>query len=128
LIAVGHRLVLPLATCRDNLEQAKKVPEGRDSDRCADLGRLHVHAERLPYPICRGFSPATRFRILRQIVGDLDAQVLTVILSGAAGVLAWLATKYNWVGKPIVDARDKRLTALQAAEQNRIVAARTALK
>jgi hypothetical protein len=65
---------------------------------------------------------------LRQIVGDLDAQVLTVILSGAAGVLAWLATKYNWVGKPIVDARDKRLTALQAAEQNRIVAAGTALK
>jgi hypothetical protein len=65
---------------------------------------------------------------LRQIVGDLDAQVLTVILSRAAGVLAWLATKYNWVGKPIVDARDKRLTALQAAEQNRIVAARTALK
>jgi len=64
---------------------------------------------------------------LRQIVGDLDPQVLTVILSGAAGVLAWLATKYNWVGKPIVDARDKRLTALQAAEQNRIVAARTAL-
>jgi hypothetical protein len=31
------------------------------------------------------------------------------------------------LGKPIVDARDKRLKALQAAEQNRIVAARTAL-
>jgi len=54
------------------------------------------------------------------------------ILSGAiGGVLAWL------VGKPIADARDKRLKGLQAAEQNaqvgraagveRIVAARAAL-
>jgi hypothetical protein len=42
--------------------------------------------------------------------------VQTVILSVAAGVLAWFAT--NWVGKPILDARDKRLKALQAAEQN----------
>jgi hypothetical protein len=33
------------ATCRDNLEQAKKVPEGREPDRCAELGRLHVHAD-----------------------------------------------------------------------------------
>jgi hypothetical protein len=60
---------------------------------------------------------------------------VTVILSVAAGVLAWLAA--NLVGKPIVDARDKRLKALQAAEQNthvggtasdeRRVAARAAL-
>jgi hypothetical protein len=28
---------------------------------------------------------------------------------------------YNWVGKPIVDVRDKRLKALQAAEQNAYV-------
>jgi len=66
---------------------------------------------------------------------DVPGQVLTVILSGAAGVLAWFAT--NWIGKPIVDARDKRLKALQAAEQNawvtsaasaeRIEAARAAL-
>ena len=45
--------------------------------------------------------------------------VQTVILSGAAAALAWVAT--NWVGKPIVDARDKRLAALQAAEQNAFV-------
>jgi hypothetical protein len=38
---------------------------------------------------------------------DVPDQVLTVILSRAAGVLAWLAT--TWVGKPIADARDKRL-------------------
>ena len=50
---------------------------------------------------------------------DVPHQVVTVILSAAAGVLAWLAT--NWVGKPIVDARDKRLKALQAAEQNTFV-------
>jgi hypothetical protein len=66
---------------------------------------------------------------------DVPHQVVTIILSVAAGVLAWLAT--NWVGKPIVDARDKRLKALQAAEQNahvggmasdeRRVAARAAL-
>jgi len=31
-------------------------------------------------------------------------------------VLVWFIT--NWVGKPIVDVRDKRIKALQAAEQN----------
>jgi hypothetical protein len=50
-------------------------------------------------------------------------------------VLAWFAA--NWVGKPILDARDKRLKALKAAERNayvgygardeRIVEARAAL-
>jgi hypothetical protein len=39
------------------------------------------------------------------------------ILSAAIGaVLVWFIT--NWVGKPIVDLRDKRIKALQAAEQN----------
>jgi hypothetical protein len=39
------------------------------------------------------------------------------ILSAAiGGVLVWFIT--NWVGKPIVDLRDKRIKALQAAEQN----------
>jgi hypothetical protein len=58
------------------------------------------------------------------------------ILSGAiGGVLAWLAT--DWIRKPISDARDKRIKALQAAEGNahvggaataeRITAARAAL-
>jgi ribosomal protein S12 methylthiotransferase accessory factor YcaO len=50
---------------------------------------------------------------------DVPDQVVTVVLSAAAGVLAWLAT--NWVGKPIVNGRDKRLKALQAAEQNAFV-------
>ena len=50
IASVGRFFFPESATCRDNLEQAKKVPEGRDSDRCADLGRLHVHAGRLPHP------------------------------------------------------------------------------
>jgi hypothetical protein len=66
---------------------------------------------------------------------DVADKVLTVILAGAAGVLAWFAA--NWVGKPIADARDKCLKALKVAEQNahvgylasaeRIVEARAAL-
>jgi len=65
----------------------------------------------------------------------MSDQVLTVILSATAGALAWFVT--NWIGKPIADAWDKRLKALQAAEQNacvgggsseaRIVAARASL-
>jgi len=58
------------------------------------------------------------------------------ILSAAIGaVLVWVIT--NWVGKPIVDVRDKCIKALQAAEQNahvgfpaskeRIIEAREAL-
>jgi hypothetical protein len=39
------------------------------------------------------------------------------ILSAAiGGVLVWFIT--NWVGKPVVDVRDKRIKALHAAEQN----------
>ena len=34
-------------------------------------------------------------------------------------MLAWFIT--NWVGKPIIDVRDKRLKALQAAEQHAFV-------
>ena len=49
----------------------------------------------------------------------MDVPSLMVIFSVVGGVLAWLAT--NWVGKPIVDAQDKRLKALQAAEQNTYV-------
>jgi hypothetical protein len=42
------------------------------------------------------------------------------ILSGAVGaVLVWFIT--NWIGKPILDIRDKRIKALQAAEQNAYV-------
>src|SRR5947209_2434089 len=42
------------------------------------------------------------------------------LLSGAIGaVLVWFIT--NWVGKPIVDVKDKRIKALQAAEQNAYV-------
>ena len=42
------------------------------------------------------------------------------ILSGAiGGVLVWYVT--NWIGKPIIDVRDKRIKALQAAEQNAYV-------
>jgi hypothetical protein len=50
---------------------------------------------------------------------EVPHPAVTVILSVAAGALAWLAT--NLVGKPIVDARDKRLNALQVAEQNAYV-------
>jgi hypothetical protein len=50
---------------------------------------------------------------------DVSDQVLKLILSVAgtaiAGVLAW------WIGKPIADARDKRLKALQAAKQHSTV-------
>jgi hypothetical protein len=43
--------------------------------------------------------------------------ILPGAISGAiGGALAWFGT--NWVGKPIVDVRDKRIKALQAAEQH----------
>src|SRR5262245_64072347 len=58
-----------------------------------------------------------------------------ILLGAIGGVLVWFIT--NWVGKPIVDVRDKRIKALQAVEQNahvgyaasneRIKDARTAL-
>jgi hypothetical protein len=58
-----------------------------------------------------------------------------VLSTALGGVLVWFIT--YWIGKPIVDVRDKRIKALHAAEQNahvgyaatdeRIVAARTAL-
>jgi hypothetical protein len=39
------------------------------------------------------------------------------VLSGAIGaVLVWFIT--NWVGKPIIDLRDRRIKALHAAEEN----------
>jgi hypothetical protein len=39
------------------------------------------------------------------------------VLSGAIGAVpVWFIT--NWVGKPIVDVRDRRIKAIQAAEQN----------
>ena len=48
---------------------------------------------------------------------ELVANTWISILLGAIGaVLAWFIT--NWVGKPIVDVREKRIKALQAAEQN----------
>ena len=48
---------------------------------------------------------------------ELVANTWISILLGAIGaVLAWFIT--NWVGKPIVDVRDKRIKALHAAEQN----------
>jgi len=60
---------------------------------------------------------------------------ISVLLGAIGGVLVWIIT--NWVGKPIVDVRDKRIKALQAAVQNahvgytasdkRIVDARAAL-
>jgi hypothetical protein len=46
--------------------------------------------------------------------------MISAILTGVVvGVLAWLAA--NWIGKPIVEARDKRVKALHAAEQNSFV-------
>jgi hypothetical protein len=42
------------------------------------------------------------------------------------GVLAWFAT--NWIGKPISDVRDKRLKALQAAEQNWRIGGRSSVE
>jgi hypothetical protein len=60
---------------------------------------------------------------------------VSILSTAIVAVLAWLAA--NWVGKPIVDARDKCLKALKAAERNayvggaardeRIVEARAAL-
>jgi hypothetical protein len=42
--------------------------------------------------------------------------ILLGLLGLIGGVLGWVIT--NWVGKPILDVRDKRLKALQAVEQN----------
>jgi len=39
-----------------------------------------------------------------------------ILLGAIGGLLVWFIT--NWVGKPIVDVRDKRIKALHAAEQN----------
>jgi hypothetical protein len=44
---------------------------------------------------------------------------ISILLGTIEAVLAWFIT--NWVGKPIVDVRDKRIKALQAAEQNAYV-------
>jgi len=44
---------------------------------------------------------------------------ISILLGAIGAVLAWFIT--NWVGKPIVDVRDKRIKALQAAEQNAYV-------
>ena len=40
--------------------------------RCAELGRLHVHAGRCRSPICRGSDPRYRHCEERQRRGDLD--------------------------------------------------------
>jgi len=41
---------------------------------------------------------------------------ISILLGAIGALLVWFIT--NWVGKPIVDIRDKRIKALQAAEQN----------
>jgi hypothetical protein len=46
---------------------------------------------------------------------------ISMLLGAIGAVLVWFIT--NWVGKPIVDVRDKRIKALQAAEQNAYVGA-----
>jgi hypothetical protein len=60
---------------------------------------------------------------------------ISILWALIGGVLVWFIT--NWIGKPIVDVGDKRIKALQAAEQNahvgygasdkRIIEARAAL-
>jgi hypothetical protein len=60
---------------------------------------------------------------------------ISILLATIGGVLVWFIT--NWVGKPIVDVKEKRIKALHAAEQNahvgyvasneRIIEARAAL-
>ena len=60
---------------------------------------------------------------------------ISILVGTIGAVLAWFIA--NWVGKPIIDVRDKRIKALQAAEQNafvgygvineRVAAARAAL-
>jgi hypothetical protein len=44
---------------------------------------------------------------------------ISILLGAIGAVLTWFIT--NWVGSPIVDVRDKRIKALQAAEQNAYV-------
>lgn len=41
---------------------------------------------------------------------------ISILVGAIGGLVVWFIT--NWVGKPIVDVRDKRIKALQAAEQN----------
>ena len=41
---------------------------------------------------------------------------ITILVGAIGAVLAWFIT--NWIGKPIIDVRDKRIKALHAAEQN----------
>jgi hypothetical protein len=49
----------------------------------------------------------------------ISSILTTLIVPAIMGVLAWFAT--NWVGRPILDTRQARIKALQAAEQNAYV-------
>jgi hypothetical protein len=44
---------------------------------------------------------------------------ISILLGAIGAVLVWFIT--NWIGKPIVDIRDRRIKALQAGEQNAYV-------
>jgi hypothetical protein len=69
------------------------------------------------------------------LLREMATIIYSILSAAVAGVLAWLAT--NWIGEPISAARNKRIKALQAAEQNshiggaagaeRIAAAKAAL-
>jgi hypothetical protein len=41
---------------------------------------------------------------------------ITILVGAIGAVLAWFIT--NWIGKPIIDVRDKRIKALHAADQH----------
>ena len=51
--------------------------------------------------------------------GWLADNWIGILLGSIGGVLVWFIT--NWVGKPIIDVRDKRIKVLQAADQNAYV-------
>jgi hypothetical protein len=48
--------------------------------------------------------------------GWLADNWIGIVLGSIGGVLVWFIT--NWVGKPIIDIRDRRIKALHAAEEN----------
>jgi hypothetical protein len=51
-----------------------------------------------------------------EMQGWLANKWISILVGAIGAVLVWFVT--NWVGKPIIDVRDKRIKALQAAEQN----------
>src|SRR5262249_33062677 len=81
---------------------------------------LRVDRTSKPHPRrCQTWEANVRVIPLADHAGIGSCYKWRILLGAIVAVLAWFIT--NWVGKPIIDVRDKRLKALQAAEQHAFV-------